>query len=110
ARLDGNPKAVLFRDVGPEGAELVGNVMGSRRRLALAFDVDERDLLETIVDRLRTPHGPVEIEPGDAPVQEVVLTGDDADFTKLPVHLQHDLDGALYISATLDFSHDPSHG
>ncbi len=34
ARLDGNPKAVWFRNAG--GGELVGNVMGSRKRMALA--------------------------------------------------------------------------
>ena len=32
AALDGNPNAVWFRAVGPERAELVGNVMGTRRR------------------------------------------------------------------------------
>ena len=31
--LDGNPRAVLFKAAGPEKAELVGNVMASRRRL-----------------------------------------------------------------------------
>ena len=30
--LDGNPKAVWFRNVGPERTELVGNVMGARER------------------------------------------------------------------------------
>ena len=39
ARLEGNPKAVLFEKVGPEGASLVGNVVGSRTRLAQAFGV-----------------------------------------------------------------------
>ena len=34
AVLDGNPKAVLFKAAGPEKAELVGNVMASRKRLA----------------------------------------------------------------------------
>ncbi len=33
AVLEGNPKAVWFKDVGPEHAQLVGNVMGSRKRL-----------------------------------------------------------------------------
>src|SRR6516165_4593372 len=32
AVLDCNPRAVWFRAVGPEKAELVGNVMGTRRR------------------------------------------------------------------------------
>ena len=39
--LDCNPNAVWFRAVGPEKTELVGNVMGARRRLAAALDTDE---------------------------------------------------------------------
>ena len=34
-----------------------------------------------------------------APVHQVVWTGKDADFTRLPVHLQHGHDGGPYISA-----------
>ena len=41
AVLDGNPRATWFKAVGPEKAELIGNVMGSRKRLALALDTDE---------------------------------------------------------------------
>ena len=109
-RLDGNPNAVLFRSAGPEGAALTGNVMGSRRRLALALDTDERSLLPTILERLAAPIPPIEVSRDEAPVQEVVLEGDDADLTALPVHLQHALDGAPYISAGLDFSRDPATG
>lgn len=109
-RLDGNPNAVLFRSAGPEGAALIGNVMGSRRRLALALDTDERSLLPTILERLAAPIPPIEVSRDEAPVQEVVLEGDDADLTALPVHLQHALDGAPYISAGLDFSRDPATG
>jgi 2,5-furandicarboxylate decarboxylase 1 len=110
ARLDGNPKAVWFRNAGPERAELVGNVMGSRRRLALALGVEERDLLDEMRGRLARPIAPVEIASADAPVHQVVMKGEDADLTALPVHLQHGLDGAPYISATLDFSLDPKTG
>ncbi len=110
ARLDGNPKAVLFESAGPEGARLAGNVMGSRRRLALALGTGERDLLPALLDRLDNPIPPVEIARDAAPVHEVVLEGDDADLTALPVHLQHALDGAPYISAGLDFSRDPGTG
>ncbi|WP_375779396.1 UbiD family decarboxylase [Bradyrhizobium sp. ma5] len=105
-RLDGNPKAVLFRSVGPEGAELVGNVMGSRRRLAAAFGVGEQELLATVMKRLETPIAPIEVPQTDAPVQDLVLTGDDADLTRLPIHLQHALDGGPYISAGIDISLD----
>ena len=50
--LEGNPRAVHFKAAGPEQAELVGNVMGSRKRLALALDTDERGLLGTLSARL----------------------------------------------------------
>jgi UbiD family decarboxylase len=108
--LDGNSKAVLFRKAGPEKAELVGNVMGSRARIARAFGVDQRDLLKTVRQRLKHPIPPVEIAAAAAPVQQVVWRGKDADFTRLPVHLQHSLDGGPYISATLDISRDPKSG
>ena len=61
ARLDGNSKAVLFRKAGPEQTELAGNIMGSRRRLALAFDTTERDLLAEVLKRVEQPIAPVEI-------------------------------------------------
>ena len=73
ARLDGNPKAVLFREAGPEGAEMIGNVMGSRARLAKALGVPEGDFLSTLVERLRNPIAPVEISSEEAPVHQVVL-------------------------------------
>jgi 2,5-furandicarboxylate decarboxylase 1 len=104
ARLDGNPKAVLFNKVGAEKVSLVGNVMGGRRRLALALGVPEKDLLGEVLRRLKQPIGPIEIATGLAPVHEVIFTGKDADFTRLPVHLQHGLDGGPYISASIDVS------
>jgi len=110
AVLDGNPRAVHFTAVGPEKAELTGNVMGSRRRLALALDADERALLAALQERLKTPHAPVKVAAKDAPVQQVVRRGDEADLCALPVHLQHGEDGAPYISASLDFALFPGSG
>jgi UbiD family decarboxylase len=103
-RLDGNPKAVLFRNVGPERTEVIGNVLGSRRRLALAFETTEQKLLAEILARVARPVAPVEVESTRAPVHQIVLTGPDADFTRLPVHLQHSEDGGPYISASIDFT------
>src|SRR6185436_5990958 len=45
-----------------------------------------------------------------APAQAVVLAGADADLTRLPVHLQHGLDGAPYLSACMDFVVDRASG
>lgn len=110
ASLDANTKAVWFRAAGPERAEVAGNVMGSRKRLALALGTDEAGFPARLRDGIAQPIPPVEIPAADAPVQEVVLTGDDADLAKLPVHLQHALDGAPYISAGIDFVRDPETG
>jgi UbiD family decarboxylase len=40
----------------------------------------------------------------------VVLKGEEVDLTRLPVHLQHAMDGAPYISAAIDYSVDPETG
>src|SRR5262249_49237527 len=110
AVLEGNPRATLLRAVGPERAEVVGNVMGSRKRLAIAFETDEDRLLPVLATRLSQPQEPVKVSAKDAPVQEVVFSGKEADLCALPVHLQHAEDGAPYISAGLDFSHVPGTG
>jgi len=104
AYLDGNAKAVLFRAAGPEKAQVVGNVQGSRRRLALAFDVPEKALRAEVSRRLEAPIPPVEVPSSAAPVHQVVWTGAQADFTKLPVHLQHSEDGGPYVSASIDIT------
>ena len=110
AMLEGNARAVLFTAAGPERAQLVGNVMGSRRRLALALDTDERRLLATLQERLERPQPPIKVSSQQAPVHEVVLTGDAADLCALPAHVQHGDDGAPYISASLDFALFPGSG
>lgn len=110
AVLDCNPKAVLFRAAGPERAEIAGNVMGSRKRLALALGTDEKGFPAKLRHGIAHPIAPVEVPSSEALVHEVVLVGDDADLAKLPVHLQHAFDGAPYISAGIDFARDPLTG
>jgi UbiD family decarboxylase len=110
AVFEGNPKAVLFHAVGPERQELVGNVTASRTRMARAFGVAPDELLKEIQRRLRGKPAIVEVSRQEAPVQEVVLTGEDADLTALPVHLQHGADGAPYISSSIDYVIDPNTG
>jgi 2,5-furandicarboxylate decarboxylase 1 len=108
--LDGNPRAVHFHAVGPERHELAGNVTGSRSRIARAFGVAGDELLQEVRARLANSPSIVEVSRAEAPAQEIVLTGSDADLTTLPVHLQHGADGAPYISASTDFVVDPGTG
>jgi 2,5-furandicarboxylate decarboxylase 1 len=108
--LEGNPKAVLFSRAGPERAALCGNVAGGRSRLARAFDTTSDKLLGVVLQRLRERPQLVEVPRDAAPAQQVALLGDQADLTRLPVHLQHHLDGAPYISASMDIVRDPATG
>lgn len=104
------PRAVWFKAAGPERAELVGNVAGTRALIALAFGVEPGKLGQEVLRRLDNKPEIVEIGQGEAPVQEVVLTGEDADLTGLPVHLQHGFDGGPYISASMDIARNPVTG
>jgi UbiD family decarboxylase len=104
--LEGNPKAVWFHRAGPEGASLAGNVAGSRSRLAKAFGTTPQRLLPEVLSRLKAR--PEIVEVSNAPCQEVVEK--DPDLTQLPVHLQHGLDGAPYVSASTDFTVDRESG
>ena len=110
-KLEGNPKAVLVpcRGAGEAGTgrqrhgrAAPGSPVPSARRPAT--------LLAEIQRRLKTKPEIVEVSRGEAPCQQVVLTGDDADLTKLPVHLQHGADGAPYISSSIDYVIDPKTG
>jgi UbiD family decarboxylase len=104
--LEGNAKAVWFTRAGAEGASLAGNVAGSRSRLATAFDTTPEKLLAETLARLG--NSPETVEVPKAPCQEVIEKN--PDLTALPVHLQHGLDGAPYISASTDFTVDRANG
>src|SRR6185436_10883960 len=105
-----SPKAVLFRKAGPEGVELVAGVMGSRRRVAMSLGVDERDASKEFGKRIEATQPLVEVSSSDAPVHQVVLTGDKADLSKLPFHPQHEYDGGVYLTSGIDFAMDPETG
>ena len=107
--LDGNRRAILLA-AGPERQELVGNVMASKTRLAGAFGVAPERLAAEVTRRLAGKPQLFEVAREAAPVLHVVDTGTAADLTALPVHLQHGLDGAPYISAGIDYVLDPKTG
>jgi len=111
AIIEASPKATLFKNAGPERFEIVGAVGGSRRRYAAAFPLtDERALAGEFARRMQSPQRAIEIAQGDAPVQQVVVTGDAIDLTRLPFHVQHQYDGAPYISSAIDYTIDPASG
>ena len=108
--IEATPKAVLFRNVGPERHEVIASLGASRKRLAAAFGVPEDQVAREFQRRLANPQRGYEVSSKEAPAQEVILTGDQVDLTKLPFHVQHEYDGAPYISSGIDYSYDPVTG
>ncbi|HEY1505698.1 MAG TPA: UbiD family decarboxylase [Stellaceae bacterium] len=107
-RVENATKLAHFHAVGPERFEMVAGVNAGPERLAAAFGVGEKQILTEYIRRLQQKQEVVEIPSADAPVHQVILTGEQIDLTRLPFYLQHEFDGAPYISAALDFTVDPA--
>ncbi|HEX4192889.1 MAG TPA: UbiD family decarboxylase [Stellaceae bacterium] len=110
AIVEKTPKAVLFKKAGAEQYEVIAAVAGSRKRVAAAFGVGEGEIAAEFNRRVAKPQPIVEVKSADAPVHEIVRTGDQIDLTTLPFHPQHQYDGGTYISSAIDFSVDPATG
>ena len=105
---ESSDRAVLIeRPIGCD-LPLLANAMAARARWAIALDVPPAAITAELARRVASPVDPVRVD--DGPVKEVRQIGDDVDLTRLPAHLQHELDGAPYISASLDVSRDPESG
>lgn len=108
--IESNTKAKLFKNAGPERFEIAAATGGSRKRLAAAFGVEPSQVIAEYARRLDNPQPVIEIPSAQAPVHQVVKTGDEVDLTALPFHPQHEFDGGTYISSGIDFCVDPATG
>src|SRR5271156_212568 len=66
AIIEASPKGVLFRKAGPEQVELVAGIMGSRRRLAVALGVEEKDAVREYERRMANPQKHFVVPSADA--------------------------------------------
>lgn len=105
---EASDKAMLFEQVAGCDTGLLANAMGTRRRFAIALGVKPEEVMFELARRITSTIEPVRVT--DAPVQEVVVTGDDVDVTRLPVYLQHEFDGGPYVSAAVDVTRDAETG
>ncbi len=77
---------------------LVAGVYGNRRLALLAFEATEQTIHDKVLKGINNQIGPVDFK-GTPPCQEIVLTGDAIDVTKLPVPIYSPKDGGPYITA-----------
>ncbi len=102
-------EAALFETLAEyPGWRLAGGLVATRKRLALAMGSSENEVAMRFEASLDRPIEPILV--GNAPCQEVVLEGEDADLTSIPYPLMHVRDGGPYISATCVVSKDPEYG
>lgn len=101
-------KAILFENVSGSSLPVVSNVVGSRKMLALALDVDEEQLLEEYVRRSEDLIQPQLVSEGA--VQEVVRVGEEASAEILPIVTHSELDAGPYVTAGIAVAKDPDTG
>lgn len=110
--------ALLFERIEGDtlGARVLTNMLGaSTTRYALAVGIDPalsiRDMILATRGIMRRRLAPIEVPQASAPVNEIVLTGDDIDLTRLPAPRFWPGDGGRYIgTGDVTFTRDPATG
>ncbi len=102
--------AVLFKNVKGSKLPVLINLAGSYDRLALAIGTDKRNMVPEYAKREGNFTAPKEVSRNEAPVQEVVWTGDDIDLKKLPIVWHNEEDSGYYIDAGPSIVLDPDSG
>jgi 4-hydroxy-3-polyprenylbenzoate decarboxylase len=117
AARDERAPALLFEAVGgASGAKVLTNMLGaSRVRYALATGLDPEQPLAELIRQTRDMMSrrlpPMMVRPEEAPVNEIVLTGDAVDLTALPVPKFWPRDGGRYLgTGDITFTRAPDTG
>ena len=97
--------AIVFTQNGTE-FPLVAGVYSTRSKALLAFQADEKTILQKVLDGLDNPIAPVVVN-GAAPCHEVLIEGDDIDISRFPIPTYSPKDGGPYITPGIVVSKDP---
>jgi 4-hydroxy-3-polyprenylbenzoate decarboxylase len=103
-----NSPALLFENVKGSTIPVIGQLLASDRRVALALGLSHNKVFEETVRRASAPIAPRRVSAG--PCQEVVMEGADVDITKLPLCTNNPRDGGPYITAGHVIIKDPEYG
>lgn len=99
--------AIMFTGTGSE-FPLVCGVYSTREKALLAFQADDKTIMQKVLDGLDRPIAPTMVN-GSAPCHEVVVT-DDIDITRFPIPTYSPKDGGPYITPGIVVSKDPETG
>jgi 2,5-furandicarboxylate decarboxylase 1 len=100
--------ALLFENVKGHTIPVVGQLLASDRRVALALGLSQENVFNETVQRASNPIAPKLISKGA--VQDIVFEGADVDLTRLPLCTNNPRDGGPYITAGHVIIKDPEYG
>lgn len=103
----GSP-AVLFENIKGSTSPVVGQLLASDKRVAMALGLSQENVFDETVKRATNPIPPRLVRSGHC--QEVVMEGKDVDITKLPLCTNNPNDGGPYITAGHVIIKDPEYG
>lgn len=88
---------LIFENPDNGQAPVVINAQASRRLMSVALQCKPEELARVFSERQSKPLAPVEMI--NAPVHEIVKTGDEIDLNEVPVLTHYDVNAAPYITA-----------
>jgi UbiD family decarboxylase len=100
--------ALLFENVKGHTIPVVGQLLASDRRVALALGLSQENVFNETVQRASNPIAPKLLSKGAA--QDIVFEGAGVDLTKLPLCTNNPRDGGPYITAGHVIIKDPEYG
>ena len=104
--------ALLFTNVEGYDMPVLSGLYGTRERVRLALGLgdDTKSVIKEYVAHENKFIPPVTVGDDEAPVHEVVLTGDAVDLYKLPILTNFEKDLGPYITAGVQMANDPITG
>jgi len=100
--------AVLFEDVKNSKMPVISNIFGNLKKLALALETTEGEMLEEYMKREERLISPRRVDSG--PVKDIILAGNDVNLTKLPIVTNCAKDSHPFITAGITVVKDPDTG
>ncbi len=101
-------KALFFDHVKGYEVPVVGNLLGTRKRLALALGVPEQEIREKYFSCKERRIKPVVVK--DAPVKEVEILSHVDLLGAIPVLTHHEKDSSPYLTCAIAIAKDPETG
>ncbi|MGD9943836.1 MAG: UbiD family decarboxylase [Burkholderiaceae bacterium] len=107
---DDDGPALLFDRMKGYSMPAAANLFGTRKRIAMALGIEEKDMVRVIGERLQKRIPPVLIDKSEAPCKEVIQVGDAVDLSVVPFPYWNVGDGGGYVSAGINMGAHPRWG